>query len=90
VERELSSSYDVAPANTHESQLLLMPLHPENTDHYVWADSAYVGECFEGVLNLGGFESCIHERPAAITIGQANERNRVKSAIRACLEHVFG
>ena len=42
--------------------MLPMLLDPEHTDDYVWADSAYAGECFENLLNLGGFESCIHEK----------------------------
>ena len=39
-------------------------LDPENEHDYVWADSAYSGECFEGLLNLAGFESLIHEKGA--------------------------
>jgi len=36
-------------------------LDPKNEHDYVWADSAYSGECFEALLGLGGFESLIHE-----------------------------
>lgn len=79
----------MVPANTHDSQLLLMLRHLENTDKYVSADSAYVGECFEGVLNLGALKVAFTKRPAAIIIDQDKERNRVKSAIRACLDYVF-
>jgi transposase, IS5 family len=59
---------------------------------YVWADSAYSGECFEELLSLGGFESLIHEKGARNhpLSDAAKELNRVKSAIRACVEHVFG
>jgi transposase, IS5 family len=35
-------------------------LDPENEHDYVWADSAYSGECFEDLLSIGGFESQIH------------------------------
>ena len=39
-------------------------LDPENEHDYVWADSAYSGECFEELLSLGKFESLIHEKGA--------------------------
>ena len=69
-----------------------MLLDPENQNNYVWADSAYSGECFADLLSLGGFESRIHEKgsrnhPLSET---AKERNSVRSAIRAGVEHVFG
>lgn len=72
--------------------MLLMLLDPENSDNYVWADSAYSGECFESLLNLGGFESCIHEKGSRIQTlsGAAKERIRIISAIIACVEHIFG
>ena len=62
VEHGFIRRYAVTPANSHESRMLPMHLDPENTDDYVWADSAYAGECFETLLNLGGFETCIHEK----------------------------
>ena len=67
-------------------------LDPENEHDYVWADSAYSGECFEDLLSLGGFESLIHEKgPRNHPLSDASkELNRVKSSIRACVEHVFG
>lgn len=67
-------------------------LDPENEQDYVWADSAYSGEGFEELLNLGGFESLIHEKGARNNplSDAAKESNRVKSSIRACVEHVFG
>jgi transposase, IS5 family len=84
--------YAVTPANVHDSQMLPRLLDPENKHNYVWADSAYSGECFEDLLSLGGFESLIHEKGARNhPLGDAaKELNRVKSAIRACVEHVFG
>jgi IS5 family transposase len=84
--------YAVTPANVHDSQMLPRLLDPENEHNYVWADSAYSGECFEELLSLGGFESLIHEKGARNhPLGDAaKELNRVKSAIRACVEHVFG
>jgi len=84
--------YAVTPANIHDSQMLLRLLDPEDKHGYVWADAAYSGECFEDLLSLGGFESRIHEMGARNhpLSDAANERNRIKTAIRACVEHVFG
>jgi hypothetical protein len=58
-------------------------LDPENEQDYVWADSAYSGECFEKLLSLGGFESLIHEKGAQHNplSEAAKEANRVKSSI---------
>ena len=84
--------YAVTPANIHDSQMLPRLLDPENEDDYVWADSAYSGECFEDLLSLGSFESLIHEKGARNkSLSEASkELNRIKSAIRVCVEHVFG
>jgi hypothetical protein len=43
-------------------------------------------------LSLGGFESLIHEKGARNKplSEAAKELNRIKSAIRTCIEHVFG
>ena len=67
-------------------------LDPENEHDYVCADSAYSGECFEELLRLGKFESLIHEKGARIhPLSDASKQlNRIKSAIRACVEHIFG
>ena len=84
--------YAVTPANIHDSQMLPRLLDPENEHDFVWADSAYSGECFADLLSLGGFESLIHEKGARNhpLSEEAKKMNRVKSAIRACVEHVFG
>ena len=67
-------------------------LDPDNEHDFVWADSAYCGESFENLLNLGGFESLIHENGARNhpLCDAAKQLNRVTSAIRACVEHIFG
>jgi hypothetical protein len=66
-------------------------LDPENEHDYVWA-SAYTGECFEELLKLGKLESLIHEIGARNhpLSDAAKKLNRIKTAIRACVEHVFG
>jgi IS5 family transposase len=84
--------YAVTPANIHDSQMLPLLLDLKNEHDYVWADSAYSGECFDDLLSLGGFESLIHEKGARNhpLSDAAKELNRVKSSIRACVDHVFG
>jgi transposase, IS5 family len=84
--------YAVSPANIHDSQMRPRLLDPENVHDYVWADSAYIGESLEDPLNLGRFERLIHEKGARNhpLSDAAKELNRVKSSIRACVEHVFG
>jgi IS5 family transposase len=84
--------YVVTPANIHDIQMLPHLLDPENEHDYVWADSGYSGDCFEDLLSLGGFECLIHEKGARNNplTEAAKELNRIKSAIRACVEHVFG
>jgi len=58
-----------------------MLLDPENYDDYVWADSAYAGECFEDLLSLGRFECRIHEKGSRNhpLSEAAKERNSVRS-----------
>ena len=76
----------------HDSQMPPSLLDPENEHDFVRADSAYSGECFRKLLNLSGFECLIHEKGTRNhpLSDAAKELNRVKSAIRACVEHVFG
>ena len=92
VEHGFIRRFVVTPANIHDSQMLPMLLDPENQDDYVWADSAYSGQCFQDLLSLGGFESRIHEKGSRNhpLSEAAKERNSVRSSIRACVEHVFG
>ena len=84
--------YAVTPANIHDIQMLPRLLDPENEHDYVWADSAYSGECFEDLWSLGGFENLIHQKGARNhpLNEAAKELNRIKSAIGACVENVFG
>ena len=56
--------YAVTFANIHDGQIIPRLLDPESEHDYVWADSAYSGERFVGLLKLGGFESLIHEKGA--------------------------
>jgi IS5 family transposase len=84
--------YAVTHANIHDSQMLPLLLDPENEHDYIWADSAYSGECFDDLLSLGGFESLIHEKALAIIhlASQPGIKSCQVASIRACVEHVFG
>lgn len=52
----------------------------------------YLGERFEDLLGLGGFDSLIHKKGASnkALSDAAKELNRIKSAIRARVELVSG
>ncbi|WP_233130369.1 IS5 family transposase, partial [Synechococcus sp. 1G10] len=84
--------YVVTPANIHDSQMIAALLDPENSVDIVWADSGYAGRQFEELLATAGIESQIHERGTRNRPldEDAQARNKVKSKIRARVEHVFG
>lgn len=70
--------------------MLPMLIDPEITDEYACKDSAYSGECYENLIYLGSFESSINEKTHIDLLSNAaKERNCVKSAISACVEHVM-
>ena len=67
-------------------------LDPGNEHDFIWANSAYHDEFFMNLLHQGGFESVIYEKgdrnqPLR---DAATQLNRVKAAIRASVEHIFG
>ena len=84
--------YAVTPANIHDSKMIARLLDPENEHDFVWADSAYSGEPIQDLLGLAGYESLIHEKGVRNQplSDAAKELNRIKSAVRSCVEHVFG
>lgn len=84
--------YAVTPANIHDSQMIAALLDPENSADIVWADSGYAGRLFEELLDAAGFESRIHEKGTRNhpLDEEAQARNKIKSKIRARVEHVFG
>jgi IS5 family transposase len=83
--------YEVTTASIHDSQVLPYVLDPENSDEFVWADSGYAGAKFEELLDLAGFESHIHEKGTRNhpLSEDAKERNKLRSKVRARVEHVF-
>ena len=56
----------MTPVTFYEGLLLPCLLDTELEHDYVWAESAYSGECFEVLLSLGKFESLIHEKGARV------------------------
>ncbi|MCP9808675.1 IS5 family transposase [Cyanobium sp. HWJ4-Hawea] len=84
--------YAITTASIHDSQMFPSVLDPENEHDYVWADSAYAIQGFEELLSLGGYESLIHEEGSRNHPLQeaSKELNRLNSAIKDCVDHVFG
>ena len=89
---KLIRSYAVTDASVHDSQKLDAVLTKSNTSCDVFADSAYRSAAAEDKLAAAGFKSRIHVRGArnAPLTDAENEANRIKSRVRARVEHVFG
>ncbi|WP_255102034.1 MULTISPECIES: IS5 family transposase [unclassified Synechococcus] len=83
--------YAITPANIHDSQMIPRVLDPVNRDDFVWADSGYAGARYEDGLEMTGFESRIHEKGSRCypLSEEAKDRNKVRSSLRARVEHVF-
>jgi transposase, IS5 family len=84
--------HSVTPASVHDSQQFCEVLDGENASDEIWADSAYRSENLESGLKELDFKSQIHERayrnhPLS---EEQKQVNRVKSKVRAKVEHVFG
>ena len=85
----LIRSYEITPANVHDSQMLPALLDEDNSDPMVWADAAYQGKAVETLLQDAGYESRIQEKrqrdhPLS---DAAKERNRERSKTRCRVEH---
>ena len=84
--------YTVTAASVHDSQALAPLLDETNTGHALYADSAYSGEPIATLLSAHAIVNCVHQkgvRNVQLTTEQ-RERNRIKSKVRARVEHVFG
>lgn len=94
---KLIQDYAVTPANVHDSQgfddlLETESRTPKDRPHPVYADSAYHSAAREADLAARGLASHIHEkgtRAAQVTDDQP-ATNRIKSTVRARVEHIFG
>lgn len=91
-EHKLIRTFEVTPANVHDSQVLDDLVDPDNLDPGVWADSAYRSEETEAVLEEAGYESHICEKGQAGQPLSAEQEanNRKRSKVRSRVEHVFG
>ncbi len=84
--------FDVTAANVHDSQCFAPLLDRRNGERTVYADSAYRSDDHERLLRRRRFTSRVHHRAwkdQTLTRRQQKE-NRVRSRIRARVEHVFG
>ena len=79
-------------AAQHDSREFDRLLHRGNTSRDVFGDSAYRSAAAEACLTAQGFRSRIHARATrGHPLSKARAAaNRVKSRIRARIEHVFG
>lgn len=91
-ENKLIRTFEVTPANVHDSQVLDDLIDPDNRDPGVWADSAYRSEETEAVLEDAGYESHICEKGQGGQPLSAEQEanNRKRSKVRSRVEHVFG
>jgi len=92
VKYKLIRKYEVTSAEVHDSQPLENLLDDRNDTAKLWADSAYRSEIILVLLVSKLIEENINERAyrnTPLTEDQKAE-NRVKSKIRARVEHIFG
>ena len=92
VKHKLMRKYEVTSAEVHDSQPLENLLDDRNDTDKLWADSAYRSEIILALLLSKLIEENINERAYRnnpLTEDQKAE-NRVKSKIRARVEHIFG
>lgn len=87
---KLIVAWEVTPANVHDSQeLATLVVEGDGT---LYADSAYQSEESAQLLTSKGIENQIHERAYRDHPLSGNQKklNKLKSSIRARVEHVFG
>lgn len=89
---KLITAYAASDASVHDSQMLGELLDKEDAHHEMYADSAYRSKEIGKKLKRRKIRNRIHEkgyRNHPLTEMQ-QEKNRLKSRIRARAEHVFG
>lgn len=94
VKNKLIRDYAVTAANVHDSQVfeVFFPIAQNNGTHSVYADSAYRSEQSGNALEYSGLRNRVIEkgyRNKPLTDAQ-KIRNRLLSAKRARIEHLFG
>lgn len=89
---KLITTYATSDASVHDSQKLGELIDRGDAHHDLFGDSAYSSEEIDKKLKRRKIRNRIHEkgyRNHPLTCEQ-EERNRMKSKIRARIEHVFG
>lgn len=89
---KLIDKFKVTDASVHDSQPLDDLLEEKDADQPLHADSAYTGEDQEKTIAGKKMQNCVNEkgyRNKPLTEEQ-KAKNKVKSKIRARVEHVFG
>ncbi len=89
---KLITTYQVTPANVHDSDMITDLLDKRDQHQKLYADSAYRSNKIEMELSRLKVNSMIHEkgyRYKKLTATQ-QKRNRRKSKVRARIEHIFG
>ena len=85
-------TFEVTPANDHDSQLLGTLLSEEDAGEEIYADSAYVGEPNKEKIRKYKMRDRRHKK--SFRNSPLNEyqkkQNHKKSKVRARVEHVFG
>lgn len=89
---KLIDSYQVSPADMHDSQPLKDLLTDEDRGQEIYADSAYTGQACEGWITDIGMINQVHEKGYKnnpLTEEQMKS-NKIKSKTRVRVEHIFG
>lgn len=89
---KLIKKYVTTDASVHDSQAISDLIEDSDSNHEMYADSAYSGEPIEQLLENKKIRNRIHEkgyRNNPLTEKQ-KEDNKKKSRVRARVEHVFG
>ena len=84
--------YTVSSASVHDSQELDNLLTYEDKGQALWADSAYTGQKQEETIQQYEMINNVNEKGYRNTplTKEQKENNRIKSKVRARVEHVFG
>lgn len=89
---KLIEKYTVTSAAVHDSQAIEYLISDKDSNHEMFADSAYSGNKIKELLKKQNIRNRIHEkgyREHPLSRDQL-ERNRKKSKTRCRVEHVFG
>ncbi|MBE0559045.1 MAG: IS5 family transposase [Proteobacteria bacterium] len=90
--KKLIRTFEVTPANVHDSQPVGILLNEEDTGQPLYGDAAYVGDPIRQMLRGLKMKDCRHAKATKNEpLSRYQKRaNKAKSKIRARVEHVFG